>query len=1178
MAIFSHETIIFKKKVLSLQKIMMKPMNYQKNDYSGKRVIDFNPQICGLQDDGILVFSPLDLMEGNNLFLPEGIRMPNGEISDKISFDDWSFFVTLSHWQNGPVTLYAGRNYAVNYYYWVTGQIKDYEKDNALYYPNVNYICLYEDVYEFNEIGDKTIRISSKNGILYCDDEVAFVPDRNTYAENLPLEPMHGSYKEEFCDLDNYSLEGYGRDLFGGIYSLDGKRFLRYSGYSLRKSYRVRDGVEEIYDKAFWVVTGLGNGDHGLSMNTIELPQSVKRIGKQAFRACSLRNIVLPDDITIIEEETFLNSQSLESVTLPKNLQKIEDSAFEGCGIKTVFIPKGVESIGVGCFNRCFQLSTIDVEEGNRYYSSEDGVLFNYDKSSLIRVPTSLYADSPDNANERKDAAPWHWVDCKCEKDDIVQFNNLYEGVTYKIVEDQNTGKKYKEIISKEGVHLFPSVNLVHLCLPEGSRVYVDDGEQVKAGTLICSHQESDYPDDWRIFYGYTRKRYSIPESVTQIEPMALDWCPIKELYIPKSVKSIGENALIDNDFDIIKVSPENLYFETKGQCLIDKAESAVICSFGNDIIIPEGVEKIKKYAFSSCKTSDLVIPEGVTYIEDYAFWCVRARRIVLPSTICYLEPQAFRGMPDCAIREDWDDYLKITVPKGLKDKYVKMLDGSEFYDRNFVEDTGGENESEIIDTSIWASMAKISEEDQTDSIVAEDGAKYSKDGKLLLNFGENYEYDNCSVREGTEIICDNADTKYCGIIRLPSSIKYLGYNPISTYNLIFEGTDAHFAPESLSFSDDDFIYIPFGTWARYRSRLEKAKIHDEEEDETPSWWDKYNDYHLIELSKSNVIRDLREQKSVLTRILGQQKTLDVYSFNRLNGQEGKDVVCFRISDQLRYFVKNDRCFTKYFYYLLALGYTLEKVSEILGAQIDTIEVNDNIDTAIGYQLAARVLKKWNEDFVDEDNGEVITLERSEVFIEAGEYITEDNLELIKESGAQKIYVYHDSRQSDYTGFVKYFVEPEEDEWKYLYLELYKQDREAALQAVIKEIFPSKNPDDVTEKEKDDFAYNIVTVIKGMYDFQYCLSEVVLPFRYKADDVHQEMTEEEHLLHRLIGYFYDKMIKSVSDCKSDLEVMKVFKVKTEIQSDLMSYLESNGISSQMTKMVLEDLFEYIKDI
>jgi hypothetical protein len=263
----------------------------------------------------------------------------------------------------------------------------------------------------------------------------------------------------------------------------------------------------------------------------------------------------------------------------------------------------------------------------------------------------------------------------------------------------------------------------------------------------------------------------------------------------------------------------------------------------------------------------------------------------------------------------------------------------------------------------------------------------------------------------------------------------------------------------------------------------------------------------------------------------------------------------------------------------LALGYTLEKVCDVLGIHIDALDVNDmNRKSFVGYQLAARVLKKWNEDFVDEDSGEVVTIERSEVFIEAGENITEDNLELIKESGTQKIYVYHDIPQDDYTRFVMNFIEPEVDEWKYLKYELYEKDRKAAFLAVIKDLFPSKNPEDVTEKEKDDLAYNIVTVIKGMYDYQYCLSEMILPFKYKADDVHTEMTGEEQKLHRLIGDFYDEMIKNVSDCKSDLEVMKVFKVKTEIQSELTAYLEKNGVSSQMIKMVVESLFEYIKDI
>ncbi len=75
---------------------------------------------------------------------------------------------------------------------------------------------------------------------------------------------------------------------------------------------------------------------------------------------------------------------------------------------------------------------------------------------------------------------------------------------------------------------------------------------------------------------------------------------------------------------------------------------------------------------------------------------------------------------------------------------------------------------------------------------------------------------------------------------------------------MIIEGTNVCFAPDSLGLSEDDFIYVPCGTWARYRSRLEKAKICDEEDDETPAWWHEFYDYHLIELSKSNVIGNLR--------------------------------------------------------------------------------------------------------------------------------------------------------------------------------------------------------------------------------------------------------------------------------------------------------------------------------
>lgn len=607
--------------------------------------------------------------------------------------------------------------------------------------------------------------------------------------------------------------------------------------------------------------------------------------------------------------------------------------------------------------------------------------------------------------------------------------------------------------------------------------------------------------------------------------------------------------------------------------------EKAIICCFGNEkeIKIPEGVEKIKEWAFQSRETPVLVIPEGVTYIEDYAFWFVRTRRIVLPSTICYLGSEAFRGMPDCAICEDCHDYLKITVPYGLKDKYMRMLDGSGFYERNFVEEKEMDNKTDEPNIELFNSMAQISEEDKTDPFIDECGGKYSKDGKMLFDYGENSDVCNFSVKEGTEIICDNAGTQTYGIIRLPSSMKYLGYNPISTCMLIIEGTDANFAPNSLYFGNDDYIYIPCGTWAKYRSRLEKAKIRDEKDEEMSDWMKEYYDYHLIELSKTNVIGNLREQQYILMGVIGQQKMLSVYEVNCLNGRKGKDLICFRTSDRLLLFNEQSHCYQKYVNYLLALGYNLQKIKDILSIQIDAIDVNaGSVESLIGYQLAYPVLKKWVEDFVDEDNGEVYSLDRSATFIEAGDIISVENVDLIKESGAQRIYVFHESYRTNYVDLVKLFIEAEEIEQRNSNSEQYEQEMNMVYLDYMKELFPTQEPKDVSEDDKERLAYNIVIVIKGMIDHPGYLSDVILPLRYHESEVHQEMTGEEQNLQRLIGEFYDEMIKIVSDCKYDMEVMKIFKDIFEIQSDLESYLESKGVSSQMTKTFLEDSFQYIR--
>jgi DNA-directed RNA polymerase subunit beta len=56
-----------------------------------------------------------------------------------------------------------------------------------------------------------------------------------------------------------------------------------------------------------------------------------------------------------------------------------------------------------------------------------------------------------------------------------------------------------------------------------------------------------------------------------------------------------------------------------------------------------------------------------------------------------------------------------------------------------------------------------------------------------------------------------------------------------------------------------------------------------------------------------------------------------------------------------------------------------------------------SLKAAVGRKLAARVLRKWTEDFVDEDTGEVVTIERNEIILERDVILDEDNIDLISD-------------------------------------------------------------------------------------------------------------------------------------------------------------------------------------
>ena len=117
----------------------------------------------------------------------------------------------------------------------------------------------------------------------------------------------------------------------------------------------------------------------------------VTRIGDRAFCGCTnLTQVVIGTRVTSIGDSAFCGCVNLANVTIPNGVASIGSKVFRGCSkLTNVTIPASVTSIGSDSFACCSRLSSIMVDAGNPYYVSDaDGVVFNKEKTELIRYPS----------------------------------------------------------------------------------------------------------------------------------------------------------------------------------------------------------------------------------------------------------------------------------------------------------------------------------------------------------------------------------------------------------------------------------------------------------------------------------------------------------------------------------------------------------------------------------------------------------------------------------------------------------------------------------------------------------------------------------------------------------------------------------------------------------------------
>lgn len=330
-------------------------------------------------------------------------------------------------------------------------------------------------------------------------------------------------------------------------------RFGGFNGHGDQiKSLRIENGITGISDSAF---------SHLDNLSEVEIADSVMSIDEFAFAECNkLQNIVIPTGVTSIGGYAFSNCEALESVVLSEGVTYVGDNLFDGCrNLRSVVLPKTLKNISNCMFGSCTALRSVDIPEGteiierlafyrciglekinisssvnkiedeafpisgqlifevddkNQNFSSLDGVLFNKDKTEIIKYAKDKLQQKYKIPEEVTVMSSYAFMKCS-------ELTDLYIPVS----------------VGGYGSPTFSGCGKLRITVdPNNPRLSSQDGVLYnKDKTILIRYANDIYPS------------FKIPDTVINIAWSAFSDCKnLMAIYVPESVKTIGAYVLDD--------------------------------------------------------------------------------------------------------------------------------------------------------------------------------------------------------------------------------------------------------------------------------------------------------------------------------------------------------------------------------------------------------------------------------------------------------------------------------------------------------------------------------------------------------------------------------------------------------------------------------------------------------
>ena len=518
------------------------------------------------------------------------------------------------------------------------------------------------------------------------------------FAEVYTVEPL--SISEESLSVDDFSYEEKEDGLYITGYlgsatsviipaEIDGKKVVgigdrAFFGCSNLTSVTLPDSVTQIGERAFSGcrsltsitipdgVTQIGSFWGCSSLISIIIPDGVTQIEDGAFGSCSsLTSITIPESVTQIGDRAFSYCSSLTSITIPENVTQIGDETFHGCSnLTSITIPESVEKIADSAFSGCNNLNTFVVEENNPSYRSEDGILYDKNRTKVILCPEGRTASVviPDGVTQIEDGA---FSNCN-SLTSIIMSNSVTEIGSFAFsgcgnlknvaIPDSVTTISYQAFSncsSFSNINIPSSVTKIDRAFD-----YCSNLREIDVDESNINYKSIDgilYNKDCTELIccpGGRMTPVTIPNSILKIGDCAFLSCDnLTGIMISENITKIGDYAFRDcRNLTSIKISDS----------VMQIGEGAFsYCSSLTSITIPDSVTQIAPYTFVWCKNlTDIMISSNVTIIGNNAFHgCSNLTSITMPNSVMQIGDEVFF----------WCESLEKVYYKGSQEQWEKI-------------------------------------------------------------------------------------------------------------------------------------------------------------------------------------------------------------------------------------------------------------------------------------------------------------------------------------------------------------------------------------------------------------------------------------------------------------------------------------------------------------------------